>query len=149
MNTRSRILRCFFSLFLAGSLFARPQAASPQEAIVIAQRSFVNKSFGLAWIPTDGVIADATFIALSAKKPSSLARSLAKKVGHASSAEVVVAVAGPNSSKAKRVALDAVKIAGPKLPKLVLLFIGDEADVSEVKAMVEKVGGTFVSAAQQ
>lgn len=135
-----------FAILIGASSFASQIIGSPQTAIEIGKKAFAGKSFGLSWIPSNGTVADATFIAASAAEPSKMARELAHQIASAAAEEVNLVVAGPNSSKSKCVLLDAIKATKKQLPKLRVLFLGADSDTKDVDDSLQRVGAVSIPA---
>ena len=104
-----------------------------------------NSHFGMIMIPSDGPIADTTFIAQSKSAgPSAMARRAAGIFSGGATGTVEVAIGGLASAKTAQVAKDALKLnAKTPLPGLHLLFLGDKADADELAPLATKQGATF------
>lgn len=114
--------------------------------MAIGAKSFSSDHFTVILVPSTGVIADATFIAVSATTPSAMAQDIAGHISRGRGAPVNLLFAGPNSAKTKRVLLDALRVAGPPLSHVSVVFIGSSSDAEDVQSAVSKSGAKYVPA---
>ncbi len=141
------LCRLSVCLLLLG-LFSQAKAgspATPDQAAKEGLSRLQGKPFILGWVESSGAVADQTFIALSATKPSRQAKEFAKRISVGDVKEVVLVVSGPNSAKTKCVVADALKLQKKKLPKLTLCFIGEPDDEAEVAKRVMALDGKVPS----
>jgi hypothetical protein len=143
VKTHTLILAAF-ALAACGCATAPNTGKTPPAAIAEGERIFGGSDFDLAWIPSDGAIADATFISLSAGSPSALSHDLGRRISKADTVPLNLVVAGPNSSKSKSVLLGALSLTQNELPKLRVLFIGSTSHQPEISAALAKIKATLV-----
>lgn len=134
----------FFGLLLALLVGCATAPQAPPASLPGKVAALLGDGAQLMWIPSQGPIADQTFMALSSTGPSKMSKDLAQYLSRAHDTEVRVAVSGSNSSKARQVAVDALALAHGPLPKLRLAFIGAEADGELVRKAVEAQSGQFL-----
>jgi len=139
-------LAAFLLMILSGCVSA-PEDQDLQNRMAVAAKSLGN-NFKFFYVPSDGVIANSTFIAMSKSSgPSSTARQLASAISEGANSSYRLAVSGPSSAKTFQVIKDAFGLLnGRKLTHLEFMYVGGVSDRDEIKSIVESAGGTFVFA---
>ncbi len=134
----------FTALFAMGCVSSPVAKDNDVSKRVKVGATVLGKQFNLLYVPSDGVIADATFIGLSKTAPSAMAKRLASLMSNGSRNTTKLLVSGPNSTKTKLIIKNAFKINnGKKLPKLTLMYAGASGGVSNLRAMAKRVGAKF------
>jgi len=135
-------------LILLSSMQMQPATAqnSDVQARSQAAAKAVSGNFNFFYVPSSGTIADLTFITTSKTKgPSTIAKQLGKGIGHSDTEPLLVAVSGPSSEKTVQVIQDAIKSTGKKsLPKLTLIFVGNDDGAKTLDADLKAVDAAFV-----
>lgn len=135
-------------LILLSGLQTQPATAQNSDAQARAQAAAkaVSGNFNFFYVPSSGAIADQAFIAISKTKgPSSIAKQLEKGISHSDTEPLVVAVSGPSTEKTRQVIQDAIKSSGKKsLPKLTLIFVGNDDGAKTLDAGLTAVEAAFV-----
>jgi hypothetical protein len=111
----------------------------------VGRQSFQKQSFEIAWIPSYGTLPDIAFIAASSRGPSEMAVELAQLMNESGQKDVNIVVGGPDSAMAKRVVLDSIQLIKNPLPRLRMVFVGSDADVSDVSVALKHIGACLVT----
>ena len=121
---------------LTGCATTSSSLNSPSDAYRHAEQNFENvEEIYLFWIPSDGAIADGTFITLSKRSPSALARKLADLLVVAKRDNAGIMIAGPNGAKTRQVSLDALGLLNTDISGLqVLIHATTDAEREIVEA---------------
>ena len=139
-------------LMLLGSIFLLVSCSSvpSNETADVNNRSQVaSKTFGgdfhFYYIPSQGAIADATFITLSQTSgPSAMAQQLAILMSKGVAKKTRIVVSGPNNTKTAIVIKNAAKLnESKKLSFLELMYLGSKFNEVKLRKIITELDSKF------
>ncbi len=139
----------WFSLFLVsialGACATIPSGSDQIEARSVLGRDVFGDEYVYFHVTSQGAIADAAFVSMSATAvPSAMAKRLAGILAAGESRQTRILVSGAASKKAAVVLRDALKLNETRrLPKLELMYAGDESQEQELRNIAESLGASF------
>jgi hypothetical protein len=142
MKKTFRVVLVLVSIIIFAGCASTP-TSRPTNDVAEKVRSVFPGGARLYWVPSDGVITDSGQVTRLAMSSNESSRALTNVLLGAKGSDFRIAVAGPNSTLSRAVAVRALGDIEAKLPGLQFLFVGDEADAMTVKNIVESKGGRF------
>lgn len=143
MQARNSVFPVALALLL-GACASTPDSYD-REARVAAATSAFGKPFSYFYIPSDGALEDAAFLAMSKTTgPSGMARELSGLMKASAQGPIRLLVTGPSREKTERVILDALSLQAEQgLQNLQFLFLGNASYEDTLRSAVESRGGSF------
>lgn len=139
------ITLCAMTLAICQSSYA---SEGSEECLNAVPTSKISGELFFYYVPSDGPIADKTFITLSKTSgKSGMAKDLAKILKKSKGKTHTYLVCGPSSSKTEQVLKDALSINSKRkrnLSNLTVIFSGKPGNYTDIEKLTENVKATFI-----